>query len=393
MSEMRSASLVSVIIPAYNAEAFIEQTLKSVLVQTYQNFEIIVADDGSHDRTAEIVRAIAQHDSRIYLVQQANGGIAAARNLAIHHARGMYIAPLDADDIWYPEKLEKQVQCMESAEPSVGLVYAWSNYIDQAGNVLDQYPVDRLGNPEGEVLAALIFANFLDNGSNPLIRRSCIDHVGSYNSQLTACEDWDFYLRIAEHYQFRVVPEYLIGYRQYLGSMATNSVRMEKFYHLVMTEIQRRHPEIPAPIYSWAKSSFYNYLLGKSYISGDYRSALDWLIKGVIADPILLTRPGIYQVLTIGTLKLLAQPVTTLIWKDHQAWMHFRQRSQRQPESSTSANSLPPSPKQRRKSVWKPYDVLFLWRWQTVMRMNQELAHQKLPTSASATPIESRMNS
>jgi hypothetical protein len=168
---------------------------------------------------------------------------------------------------------------------------------------------------------------------------------------------------------------------------------MGKFYHLVMAEIQRRHPEIPAPIYRWAKSSFYNYLLGKSYVSGDYRSALNWLIKGVVADPILLTRPGVYQVLTIGTLKLLAQPVTTLIWKDHQAWMQFRQRSQRQPESSTPADSLPSSPKQRRKAVWKPYDVLFLWRWQTVMRMNQELAQQKLLTSASVTAIESRMNS
>lgn len=103
---------VSVIIPAYNAEAFIGRTLESVLAQTYENIEVLVVDDGSRDRTAEIVASFAQKDSRVILLKQQNAGVAAARNLAIEKSRGEYIAPLDADDIWYPSKLDKQVQCI-----------------------------------------------------------------------------------------------------------------------------------------------------------------------------------------------------------------------------------------------------------------------------------------
>jgi glycosyltransferase involved in cell wall biosynthesis len=95
--------LVSVIIPAYNAENFIAKTLESVLSQTYQNIEVLVVDDGSTDTTAEIVKSFVQKDSRVSLLQQSNAGVAAARNLAIEKSKGEYIAPIDADDIWYPQ--------------------------------------------------------------------------------------------------------------------------------------------------------------------------------------------------------------------------------------------------------------------------------------------------
>ena len=117
-----NSPLVSVIVAAYNAETFIKQTLDSVLNQTYKNIEVLVVDDGSEDRTAEIVAAIVQNSQRVILLQQSNQGVASARNLAIQNSRGAYIAPIDADDIWYPQKLEKQMQCMLQAEPSVGLV-------------------------------------------------------------------------------------------------------------------------------------------------------------------------------------------------------------------------------------------------------------------------------
>ena len=390
---MDSAPLVSVIIPAYNADAFITQTLDSVLRQTYQTFEIIVVDDGSRDRTAEIVRSYADRDNRIRLFQQPNAGVAAARNCAIQHSRGKYIAPIDADDIWYPQKLEKQVQSLESADSSVGLSYAWTVYINAKGTIIGEYPVERLGNPDGDVLVTLIFSNFLGHASNPLIRRSCIEHVGGYSSHLLAqgaqgCEDWDLYLRIAEYYEFRVVSEYLIGYRQHDSSMSMNSMTMAKSYHLVMDEIQRRHPEIPVAVHKWGKSSYYNYLLGVSYGSGDYRTGLHCLFQGAIADPILLLRPGVYLALFLGSLKLLAQPVTTLVWKDHKAWIQFRRQFVHQAEASLSSDKgssdkvapdeilLVPS-ERHRGLIWRPYDILCLQRWQTVMRLNQELARQK----------------
>ena len=123
--------LISVIVPAYNAEIFIRRTLDSILAQTYTNIEILVVDDGSQDRTAEIVESFVEKDSRVTLLKQKNAGVATARNLAIEKSRGEYIAPIDADDIWYPQKLEKQVQCMLEADQSIGLVYAWSVRIDE----------------------------------------------------------------------------------------------------------------------------------------------------------------------------------------------------------------------------------------------------------------------
>lgn len=103
------APLVSVIIPAYNADNFIAQTLESVLSQTYQNIEILVVDDGSTDTTPEIVKDFATKDSRVNLLQQSNAGVAVARNLAYLHSKGEYIAPIDADDIWYPQNLENKL--------------------------------------------------------------------------------------------------------------------------------------------------------------------------------------------------------------------------------------------------------------------------------------------
>jgi glycosyltransferase involved in cell wall biosynthesis len=353
MSRIQARPIVSVIIPAYNADRFIAKTLHSVLEQTYSDFEVIVVDDGSRDRTAEIVRAICQQDHRVQLVQQQNRGVAIARNVGIARSRGIYIAPLDADDIWYPQKLEKQVARLEMSDPTVGLVYAWSSYIDTEGQILGHYPAAQLGQPEGEVLITLVFSNFIDHGSNPLIRRSCIEHVGDYsrylqNQKLESCEDWDFYLRIAENYRFGLVPEYLMGYRQSLNSATTNCVQIEKDWLLVLSEIVSRHPEIPTRVQNWAKGSFYNYLLGKSYVNGDYRRVLLWLLKGIRADWIILLRPGIYRALIVGILRI------------------FRQRSRREEPRKSPAICGTPS------RVWKPYDILYRWRWRQVMRMTED---------------------
>lgn len=233
--------LVSVIVPAYNAEKFIGETLNSALSQTYRNIEILVVDDGSQERTSEVVKVFVQKDERVILLQQANAGVAAARNLAIEKSCGEYIAPLDADDIWYPQKPEKQMQCFLEADESVGLVYAWSVSIDEEGKIFwrsKTFQLDQINYVQGYVFTALVYSNFISNASVPLIRRACFE-PGGYNCQLKAqnaqgCEDWDLSLRIAELYQFIVVPEFLIGYRQVIGSMGSNCGTMEISYELVM---------------------------------------------------------------------------------------------------------------------------------------------------------------
>lgn len=307
-----SNPLVSVIVPAYNAGKFIQQTLASILAQSYRNLEIIVVDDGSTDDTAEIVKSIAENDDRLILVSQSNRGVAMARNCGIEMSRGEYLAPVDADDIWYPQKIEKQVHSMLKHGPRTGLVYTWFNILDEEGCVTGR---GREWTLEGSVYRALIYANFVGNGSTPMMRRSCIDQVGLYNPGLKAqgaegCEDWDLYLRIARHYEYRVVPEYLVGYRKYAGNMSSNYLQMAKSQWIVLNEIKQKYPEIPAKIFRWvnAKSYFRQSLL--TYKKGEYRQVLPLAGKTFSSDPWSLLSYQLLNVVARSLLKIATRPIS-----------------------------------------------------------------------------------
>ncbi len=360
--------LVSVIVPAYNAEEFIGETLNSALSQTYSNIEILVVDDGSQDRTSEVVKAFVQKDERVILLQQANAGVAAARNLAIEKSRGEYIAPLDADDIWYPQKLEKQMQCFLGADESVGLVYAWSASIDEEGKICwrsKTVQLDQINYVEGYVFTALVYSNFISNASVPLIRRACFE-LGGYNCQLKAqnaqgCEDWDLSLRIAELYQFRVVPEFLIGYRQVIGSMGSNCGTMERSYELVMAQVKQKHPEISDDIYRWAQSNFYNYLIGKSSVCSDYYNTLVYLIKLLRVDGAVVLRASLYRLFIRSIINLAFNKATLLIY----FWLKFIQISS-STEQLWTISDLNKAIKYSHSVCWKPYDKI---TWQRTFKV------------------------
>jgi len=220
--------LVSVIIPAYNSASWIELTLRSALGQTYSAIEVIVVDDGSTDATPDIVRGLMAGDARLHLALQKNGGAGAARNHAIRLAKGEFIAPLDHDDLWSPDKIEKQVKCLLEAEPHgepVGMVYCWSEIIDQEGRII------RKGVPrkaqQGHVFERLLVENFIGNGSTPLVRTSLARKVGGYREVgVGFCADWIFYLMVARQSRVAAVEEYLVGYRQFETSMSHNPDKM-----------------------------------------------------------------------------------------------------------------------------------------------------------------------
>lgn len=323
---MSNEDLVSVILPVYNGQGFIAKTLNSVLSQTYQNLEIILVDDGSTDQTADIVRSFIKKDRRITLLSQSNAGVAAARNLAIRHSQGEFIAPIDADDIWYPENIEKQVQLIEQADRSVGLTYAWSAYIDETDALTRE---SQTASYQGEVYLPLVLGNFVGNASAVLIRRCCLEDLGGYNSELKAqnaqgCEDWELYLRIAKHYQFGVVPEFLIGYRQVTGSMSCNHAVMYKSYQLMMSDVQKLNPQIPLDIYKKSQINYYRYLLSQSRRSGDHQGSLSWLYEIFTLDLIFFLKNQLYKLFFISFFKLIAQPFTSLIWQNHLTWLKFK---------------------------------------------------------------------
>jgi glycosyltransferase involved in cell wall biosynthesis len=292
------ALLVSVIIPAYNAEQFIRQTLDSVLAQTYKNIEILVVDDGSQDQTAAIVKEIADRDSRLILLRQANSGVAAARNLAIQHSKGEFVAPIDADDLWHPENLAKQVKCAIAGGANVGVVYSWSVYIDEADALLDGVRAFTIA---GDVFLTLLCHNFIGNASASLIRRRCLETVGGYDPEFRAqsaqgCEDWDLYLRLSEQYAFNVVPEFLVGYRKSQTSMSQEYTAMAKSYYLALEGVKQRQPQLPDRLVRLSKGNFFMYLAFEADRVGDARNTLVWIGRALRSDLITpLIRPSLYR--------------------------------------------------------------------------------------------------
>lgn len=314
ITSLQERPLVSVIIPAYNAELFIEETLKSVLAQTYENIEVIVIDDGSQDSTAEIVNKFREIDQRVKLFTQANSGVAIARNTGIAKAQGEFIAPIDADDIWYPDNITKQVECMLASPANVGVVYSWSIDIDQQGLPTGEFRASLI---EGRVYSTLICHNFTGNASSTMIRHSCFTKLGGYRRKIPQddsrqilidesshliCEDWDLYLRIAECYEYRVIPEFLVGYRQISNSMSSNCKGMAESYELILTDNRLKHLELPNWIYRLSRSTFYLYLARQNYQYGYYEKTISWLWKSWQADPTTLWLRLLFYKLTIASL-------------------------------------------------------------------------------------------
>ncbi len=318
--------LVSVIIPAYNSGKFIEAALDSVLAQTYQHIEIIVVDDGSQDNTAEIVQRIALKDQRIILLCQKNQGVAAARNLAIQHSKGEFLAPLDSDDIWYPLKLEKQVECMIKSGSQVGIVSASYIFLDEDGDLMHGWGNNLVN---GRIGKQLIYFNPV-SASLPLIRRSVLEQVGFYNQELReqkaqGLEDWELALRIGASYEFRTVPEILMGFRQSTHSMSQDSAQMTRAYHLIMRIAKELYPEAPHELYRLSESNMYKYNATKSEMAGAHSKALFWLAKAIRIDPILVSRPDVYKMLLRQSIYFLGQPISPLFFT-HQSWMQFRKK-------------------------------------------------------------------
>lgn len=315
--------LVSVIIPAYNAAAFIRQALDSVLAQVYKNLEVVVVDDGSQDDTAQIVKSIAITDARVTLLRQSNQGVAAARNLAIEKSSGEFIAPLDADDIWHPKKLKRQIERMLNSGPTVGLNYTWYVRIDENSLLLSAGGKWQV---EGKTLAALLYYNFIGNGSVPLIRRTCIEHVGGYKSEFRAqggegYEDWDLYLRIAEHYEFCVVPAYLVGYRRSPNSLSSNYAAMARSKKLLLQEVEQRHLAVPARILRWAKSSQCLLQIKVDYRKRNYLGAIVGAAQAFRWDPFTVLSLLYSTFNTLG--KVIHSALIFFIWQRNRLLPHF----------------------------------------------------------------------
>jgi glycosyltransferase involved in cell wall biosynthesis len=292
---------VSVIVPSYNAARFLPASLDSVIAQTYEDWEIIVVDDGSSDDTADVLACYQSRlKDKLRCIRKANGGPSAARNAGIRVAQGEIVALLDADDIWLPSRLSRSVEELDR-DPEVGLVHARVARISVQGVVINEPFAD------SKYLAGRIAPYIYTRRAHIMcvtvtFRRCAVDADDAFDERLRAAEDRDLWFRIAQTFKVAYIDEILAQYRISPASVSKDSRRMvaadltfvEKHYRAgSCTGLQRR--QALATIYreagnllfksAGARASLSSYLRSVSY---DPFSALNvYMLLRAVADPLI----------------------------------------------------------------------------------------------------------
>ncbi|AFY80532.1 glycosyltransferase family 2 protein [Oscillatoria acuminata] len=297
---------ISVIIPAYNAEKFIKETINSVLNQTFRDFELIVINDGSTDGTLEVVSTFS--DSRIQVFSYPNSGPQKSRNRGIDHAKGEYLSFLDADDLWTPDKLERQLQALHD-NPDAAVAYSWTDFINGSG---ERLPGGQHFKFTNDVYERLLLGDFIGSGSNPLIRKDALLNVGPFDESLVGGQDWEMWLRLAAQYQFVVVPSTLVFYRQSGKSWSSNLKRQEQGYQQVIEKSLANAPEKIKKLRKKIMGNRYKFstfdALRYSRNRQDTLLAARFLWVALKNQPIFLTNKMIWLVLLKIILGLIFSP-------------------------------------------------------------------------------------
>ena len=231
---------VSVVIPTYQCGRFVSQSIDSVLGQTFKNFEIIIVDDGSTDHTQEILNNYSNMNN-IKIIRQSNQGPSAARNLGIRMSTGEYIAFLDADDIWLPNKLEKQIEYLEK-HPKVDLIYC-DSYLFNEKSTMQKTFFDISQPFSGKVLNKLFLSDFIPL-LTVVVRRSIFNSVGFFDETINGPEDYDLWLRISRTKTIDFIHEPLAKYRVTSGLTSEQKIKRLKNEINVKEKALRNSPEL-----------------------------------------------------------------------------------------------------------------------------------------------------
>lgn len=287
---------VSVVIPNHNYSRFLRQALDSVLNQTHPAFEVIVVDDGSTDDSLAV---LSEYRGRIHVLQQRNQGVSAARNHGIIQSSGEYIALLDADDFWRPDKLACQIPLM--ADPAVGLVYSGIRYV----NVDSQPLTPNLSGRRGRLLqdmALLRGTCVLAAPSSGLFRRDTLGKTGLFDVELSTAADWDLCRRIACHSSIETVREPLVYYRLHRSGMHLN---LELYEHDMLHAFKQMFLDPAAREVLPLRRRSYGILY--MTLAASYFRAHRWQRAGEYAFKSLLMRPAGMAYLAAFPIRILRQ--------------------------------------------------------------------------------------
>jgi glycosyltransferase involved in cell wall biosynthesis len=294
---------VSIVVPAYNAGAFIGETLESLSNQTFRDFEIVVVDDGSTDDTADQVErmaAAAPLAGHLQLIRQANGGPSSARNRGIAAARGAYVGFLDADDRWHPTKIARQVALMDE-DDALDLTCSWWRVIDESGQDTGR----RGGPPSTRIsLRDLVLDNIIGTTSNVIVRRRSLASTGGFEDSLSYCEDYDLWLRIArsDAANMACVIEPLVDRRVREAQLTKNWSRMDHGWREVMARFRQTDAGLPAALLRQSEARHDRYIAYLAYEAGDFAAARRHMIQAWQKAALPMARDKRAWVMTVAAL-------------------------------------------------------------------------------------------
>ena len=306
--KVKSIPVVSVVIPMYNVDKYIEQSINSVLKQTYHHFELILVDDGSTDNTLHRVNEF--DDPRIRVINQANRGLSGARNTGIDAARGGYVALLDADDYWAPTKLAKHIKHL-NANPKVGISYCPSLFISEEGDLLGVGQFPKLKNISKQ---HVFCRNPIGNGSSPVIRRSLLSEVAFFgvkrdkyrrmyfDESLKQSEDIELWTRIAVNtaWVFEGIKSPLTYYRvNNSGLSADTDKQFSSWQHAVMLN-RDSDPRFFNTFYSLAKAYQLRYLARRAVQSQNKITAFKLIHQAIFCNYKILTQEPSRTLITLA---------------------------------------------------------------------------------------------
>lgn len=279
--------LATVIVPAFNAEATLAETLRSVMAQTHDRLEILVVDDGSTDGTAALAADIARAEPRLTLIRQANAGVAAARNAGLARARGAYVAWLDADDLWHPAKIARQLAVFAAAPTPLGFVYTGYRLIDAAGTIIRNPRT--LADISGATVRRQIATTYFTNVSSIMVPRPLAQALGGHDPRLRAwgiegAEDLLLQLRIALRAPAGCVREALVGYRMHGANMSRAVARAARSNEKVLALIAEAAPDIPAWVFRRGRARMAGFAFQMA-LAGDWRGGAALLTRLAAGQP------------------------------------------------------------------------------------------------------------